>query len=344
MTGISFYNFITIYRPKLSTRADDKVAVLVPMRDERENILNLITDLQNQSGAPGAHFYLLDDNSSDGTYELAAEHVDTRFTLLRGRPLPAGWSGKPWALAQLESASSEAVILTIDADVRLEKHAIASALTLLATSGLDFISPYPRQIAKSFIEKLIQPLIHWTWIATVPLRFAAKAHRPSMAVANGQFFMVTRTALHAVGGFGAVKNEVLDDVMLARTLLRHGFSGTATEGASIASTRMYSSWREICNGYGKSLWKAFGGKLGPYVAMAVIYLTSIYPFILLARGEFFGLILAFYLIVTRTISAVIARERSIYTLLHPLSALLFIYLIGYSVINHDRITWKGRSL
>ena len=346
MTVISFYNFITIYRPKKSSQASDRLAVLVPMRNERENARFLITDLKEQKGVENAHFYLLDDNSSDGTYEESLQQIagDPRFTLIHGKQLPESWLGKPWALSQLESASSEEIILTIDADVRIEKHALASALTLLASSRLDFISPYPRQIAGTFIEKLVQPLIHWTWIATVPLRYAARSKRPSMAVANGQFFMVKRSALVDIGSFYAVHDQVLDDVMLARALMRAGYKGTATEGASIASTRMYSSFKEICDGYGKSLWKAFGGKAGPYLAIGLIYATSIYPFFLMTSGEFFGLILSFYILITRIVSAVIAREKLRYTFLHPLSALIFIYIILYSVINHERITWKGRSL
>ena len=346
MVLLSFYNFITLYRPKKSSQASDHVAVLVPMRNERENVGALITDLKNQVGVSGAHFYLLDDGSTDGTYGEAQLQIDNdpRFTLIEGKPLPPNWLGKPWALSQLEEVSNEEIIVTIDADVRVENFALASALTLLAFSRLDFISPYPRQIAESFIEKLIQPLIHWTWIATVPLRYASRAHRPSMAVANGQFFIVKRSALKEIGGFGAVKGEVLDDVMLARTLIRSGFEGTATEGASIASTRMYSSFQEICNGYGKSLWKAFGGKFGPYLAIAFIYFTSIYPFFLLTNGEFFGLLLSFYILITRIVSAVIAREKLRYTFFHPLSALIFIYIILYSVINHQRIMWKGRTL
>lgn len=344
MALISLYNFATIYRPKRSTHAGDRIAVLVPMRNEEAHVEGLIDSLKAQVGIPQAHFYILDDGSRDRTRALLDEATDgdERFTILQGKTLPDGWLGKPWALAQLEAASSGEVIVTVDADVRLQPHAIASATTLLMTSDLDFISPYPQQIAGTLAEKLIQPLVHWTWIASLPLRFAARSRRPSMAVANGQLFLVKRAALSSVGGFGAVAAEVLDDVMLARALMRGGFRGTAAEGASIAATRMYSSFSDIKQGYGKSLWKAFGGKFGPYVAIALIFFTSIYPFI--NANELYGLILSFYILLTRLVSAVIAREKIRYIFLHPISAALFIYLIAYSLINHSRITWKDRSL
>ena len=344
MTGISLFNLFTIYRPRLSTHVGDAIAVLIPLRNEAENVSELITTLKNQRGVEGAHFYLLNDNSEDETLDLLKRGTegDVRFSILDGKPLPSGWLGKPWALSQLQSESSEDIVITLDADVRLEQYALASATTLLVTSGLDFISPYPRQVAGTFIEKLVQPLVHWTWIATLPLKFAARSHRPSMAVANGQFFLMRRSALESIGGFATISAEVLDDVMLARAFMRAGFTGTAAAGSGIAQTRMYSSFAEIRAGYGKSLWKAFGGPVGPYIAIALIFFTSLYPFLLL--DEFYGWVVIFYLLMTRLVSAIIARERIGYIIFHPLSALILIYLILYSLIRHSRITWKARPL
>lgn len=344
MTGLSFFNLFTLYRPRISTEVGDRIAVLIPLRNEADNVSGLIETLQAQAGVSRAHFYLLNDNSEDETLALLQRQIngDQRFTVIDGAALPSGWLGKPWALSQLENASSEEIIITMDADVRLQPYALSSATMMLHTSGLHFISPYPKQIAGTFAEKLIQPLVHWTWIATLPLRFAARSHRPSMAVANGQFLLVRRSALARVGGFASISSEVLDDVMLARTLMRAGFNGTAAEGASIAQTRMYSSFAQIRAGYGKSLWKAFGGPLGPYVAIAFIFFTSIYPFFLIR--EFYGWVVIFYLLMTRMVSAIIAREKIRYIFLHPFSAALFIYLIIYSLLRHSSITWKERPL
>ena len=344
MTGISLFNLFTIYRPRTSTHIGDALAVLIPLRNEAENVAGLIETLKAQRGVDRAHFYLLNDNSEDETLELLERHTlgDSRFSIINGEPLPTGWLGKPWALSQLERASSEEIVITLDADVRLEPYALASATTLLLTSTLDFISPYPRQVAGTFIEKMIQPLVHWTWIATLPLKFAARSHRPSMAVANGQFFLMRRSALSAVGGFAAISAEVLDDVMLARAFMRAGFSGTAAAGSAIAQTRMYSSFAQIRAGYGKSLWKAFGGPVGPYIAIALIFFTSIYPFFLL--HQFYGWVVIFYLFMTRVVSAIIAREQIRYIFFHPISAAILIYLIIYSLLRHSSITWKARPL
>ena len=105
-------------------------------------------------------------------------------------------------------------------------------------------------------------------MSTIVLRLAEKFPRKSTAVANGQFFVVRKSALDAIGGFESVSTKILDDIELARSLIAAGYKGVVTEGSSIASTRMYSSFDEIRQGYGKSLWKAFGGPIGTAVAIA----------------------------------------------------------------------------
>ena len=89
----------------------------------------------------------------------------------------------------------------IDADVRLNPDAISASLDLMARNNFDFLSPYPQQIAQTWSERLIQPLLQWSWMATVPLRIAQKSSNPAFAIANGQFFLVKSSSLAKIGGF-----------------------------------------------------------------------------------------------------------------------------------------------
>jgi hypothetical protein len=228
--------------------------------------------------------------------------------------------------------------------VRLEPNAIMRSITQLERLRLDFISPYPRQIALTFSEKLIQPLLHWSWMATVILRLAEKYPRRSTAVANGQFFVVRSTALEKISGFTSVSNQILDDIELARSLIAAGFKGVVTEGSGIASTRMYGSFDEIRQGYGKSLWKAFGGRFGAVVAVAFIFITGILPVILIFNGYLTGWFIYAYIVFSREISAIRSRGNPIYAFLHPLSSALLIYLIIYSWAKRGTIQWKGRTV
>lgn len=341
---IAAVNFFQIRTPKATSQLLDSVGVVVPMRNEAENVEGIVATLSAQDGP--FHFYLLDDNSEDKTLELLQRFTagDSRFTVIKGAPLADGWIGKTWALQQLYEASSEDVLVSIDADVRLTNDAINKAVTSLRGARLDFLSPYPRQIAHSFGERLIQPLLQWSWLTTVPLRYAEGARQKSMAVANGQFFVVRRSALDSIGGYQSVKHAVIDDVFLARQLIAHGSSGTVIDGSDIAETRMYASWSEIEAGYGKSLNKAFGSIFGAIFVIVFLFVTSIAPLVLGLLGNPYGWLGFAAIVGSRVLSAIKSRGSVVDSVLHPISIVALIYLIVYSYLVRGTVTWKGRTL
>jgi hypothetical protein len=228
--------------------------------------------------------------------------------------------------------------------VRLTNDAINKAVTLMHGARLDFISPYPRQIAESFAERLIQPLLQWSWLTTVPLRFAESGRQKSMAVANGQFFVVRRSALDSVGGYQIVKHAVIDDVFLARALISSGSSGTVVNGSDIAETRMYASWSEIEAGYGKSLNRAFGSPIGAIFVITFLFATSIAPLILGLLGNPYGWLGFGAIVGTRVLSAIKSRGSVLDSVLHPISIAALIYLIVYSYLVRKTVMWKGRTV
>ena len=341
---IAGVNCVQIRTPKGTSELADTVGVVVPMRNEAENVEGLVATLAAQEGL--FHFYLLDDNSEDETYELLQRFTadDSRFTVIKGAALEDKWIGKTWALQQLFEASKEEVLVSIDADVRLSNDAINKAVTAMNDARLDFVSPYPRQIAKTFAERLIQPLLQWSWLTTVPLRFAERSGQKSMAVANGQFFVVRRLALTSIGGYQSVKHAVIDDVFLARELVKNGSSGTVINGSDIAETRMYASWSQIESGYGKSLSKAFGSIFGALFVVVFLFATSIAPFILGLLGNPYGWLGFGAIVGTRLLSAIKSRGNILDTVLHPISVIALIYLIAYSYLMRGSIQWKGRTV
>ncbi len=341
---IAAVNFFQIRTPKATSELLDSVAVVVPMRNEAENVEGIVATLSAQDGP--FHFYLLDDNSEDQTLDLLQRLTsgDTRFTVIKGAPLADGWIGKTWALQQLFDASSEEIIVSTDADVRLTNDAINKAVTSLRSARLDFVSPYPRQIARSFGERLIQPLLQWSWLTTVPLRYAEGARQKSMAVANGQFFVVRRSALDSIGGYESVKHAVIDDVFLARQLIASGSAGTVINGSEIAETRMYASWNEIEAGYGKSLNQAFGSLFGATFVMFFLFATSIAPLILGLLGNPYGWLGFVAIVGSRVLSAIKSRGSVVDSVLHPISIAALIYLIVYSYLVQGTVTWKGRTV
>jgi len=343
---LTFINAQSIRIPRNARDLSASVAVLLPVRNEAANIVDLVASLKAQTGISDLKFYFLDDNSEDETLELLMREIagDKRFSVTSGQPLPEGWFGKPWALEQLRSKAKANYIVNIDADVRLVPRAICAAINLLIDQKLDFVSPYPKQIAKSFGERMIQPLLQWSWLSTVPLRIAEKSGRTSLAVANGQFFAVRESSLATVAGYSVSKTAVLDDMELARALLRNGFKGCVADGSNIATCRMYNSWAEVKAGYGKSLWAAFGSRFGSFIAITFLFVTGILPLLGAIAGFTSGFYALEFVIISRIIAARVSGGRFLDAFLHPISTLFLIYLIIYSWSARGKVQWKGRTL
>lgn len=341
---IAVANFLTIRRPQSVLLTEPSVTVLIPVRNEAENIAELIDSLTKQSHLSSLEIIFIDDSSTDSTSKLLKTAVSEGATIkvLNAPALPTGWLGKPWALQQGYLIARGEIIVTLDADVRLQPGAIAQSIAMMGDR--DFISPYPKQIAKTFSERLVQPLLQWSWMTTVPLRLAERSSRTSLAVANGQFFLVKKSVLDLIGGFQTIAPEVLDDMKLARALIATGAHGGVADGSSLAQTRMYKNFGEIKAGYGKSLWSAFGTPVGSGAAIAFIFLTGIAPVLAWFSGNPIGLFTYEVIVITRIISAKRSGGRVIDSFLHPISSAILIYLIIYSWRARGKVQWKGRTL
>lgn len=341
---ISLANFITIRRPGLVQEIDKSVSVLIPVRNEAVNINELVDCLTKQSHLKSLEIIFIDDSSTDSTNELLKTAISegAPIKMVNAPELPEGWLGKPWALQQGYLIASGEIIVTIDADVRLTPTAIAQAIAMMGKG--DFISPYPRQIAISFAERLVQPLLQWSWMTTVPLRIAEKSTRPSLAVANGQFFLVTKSALDLTSGFQKIAAEVLDDMKLARVLIATGAHGGVADGSTLAKTRMYKNFSDIKAGYGKSLWSAFPTRLNTGIAITFIFVTGVTPVLVWFSGNPIGLFTFQIIFITRALSAKRSGGRILDSLLHPISSVILIYLIIYSWRARGKVQWKGRTL
>ena len=337
-------NFFTIRRPKPVAETSHPISVLIPVRNEAENIAGLISSLTSQSHLKSLEIIFIDDASEDGTGKLLfeAKSAGAPIKIISAPALPSNWLGKPWALQQGYLKAHGEIIVTLDADVRLAPTAMAQTVAMLGSR--EFISAYPKQIAQTFSERLVQPLLQWSWMTTVPLRIAEKSSRTSLAVANGQFFMVKKSTLDQIGGFESIAKEVLDDMKLARALITSGAHGGVADGSALAQTRMYKNFGEIKAGYGKSLWNAFSNPAGAAIAIAFIFLTGVAPILILLSGNPIGLFTYELMVFTRLLSARRSGGRLLDSLLHPISSVILIYLIIYSWRMRGKVQWKGRTL
>ncbi|WP_280233564.1 glycosyltransferase [Nocardia cyriacigeorgica] len=358
--AVAVWNLLTLRRLIPGPSVDETIAVCVPARNEARRLPELIADLRGQTGVPGLRVLVLDDGSTDDTHAAAlrAAGGDHRITVLRCDAEPAsGWTGKAAACARLAEAADAAVLVFLDADVRLEPAAIAAAVTELRTRRVALLSPWPRQLAVSLAERLVQPLLCWSWATTLPMSVADRGTRPSMAVACGQFLVFDAECYRAIGGHAAVAGSVTEDLDIARTMRRHGMRTAVVAAGTLARTRMYRDRAELEAGYTRWLWSAYGGTAAGGLAVGTIAALSYWlpPLAAIAgRGKVRRTGLLGYAAavagraVARSLDTGRAPRRAdlAAALAHPLSVAAYLYLWCRSrrARSHRTLVWKGREL
>jgi hypothetical protein len=335
------------------------VSVLLPVRDEATNVERCLRAVLASSAVTDLEVLVLDDGSRDGTARIVRTLADEdhRLRLLAAGPgaepalgsPPAGWLGKPWACAQLAAAASGSVLVFLDADVVVEPTGVAATVELMRASGLDLLSPYPRQDSVTVAERLVQPLLQWSWLTTLPLRVAERSARPSLAAANGQLLAVDAAAYRRSGGHAtpSVRAAVLDDIELSRAVRRAGGHGGIVDGTDVARCRMYDGWPSLRAGYSKSLWAAFGSPARGLAVAAAATVVYVVPAVAAVAGSPVGATGYAAGVVGRVLVARRVGGRMWPDVLaHPLSVAAFDLLMVDSVRRRraGSLTWKGRTL
>ncbi|QVT78331.1 4,4'-diaponeurosporenoate glycosyltransferase [Nocardioides aquaticus] len=329
--------------------APEPVCVLLPVRDEERHVTGCVAALlATLDRYPGpARLVVLDDGSTDGTGRLLADLAarDARVEVVPGSPLPAGWLGKTWACHQLaQHAGDAAVLVFVDADVRLAPSALPATMALLRDAGLDLVCPYPRQQAEGVAERLVQPLLQWSWMSTLPLGLAETSPRPSLGAANGQLLAVDAGAYRRLGGHAAVRGDVLEDLALLRALKAVGGRGGVADGSAVATCRMYDGGRALREGYAKSLWTAFGSPAGGVAVVGLLVWAHVVPAVAALGGSRAGTVGYAAGVASRALVARRTGGRAGDALAHPVSVVALGLLVLDSLRGHRRGTlrWKGR--
>jgi chlorobactene glucosyltransferase len=252
----------------------------IPIRDEAREIPRLILEL-----APfKARVLFLDDESEDdGPRQL----TQAGFRVLKGKPLPMGWTGKNWACYQLGQVATGDILIFMDADVRMQKKALSATLDLFEDPRLGAFSVFPQQITPSWWEQCLVPwVMHWSLFGWLPLTLVGSVRSPSVVAACGQWFAWRREVYFGLGGHEAVKNQVLEDMMLARKIKEAGFKFRTLLSLGCLQARMYHGWKEIQAGFGKNMFLLVGGRwtsMALVVSILLFYIFS--PLVCWLRGH-----------------------------------------------------------
>lgn len=348
-------NLRLLRRPNVEAPATpERVSVLIPARNEEAHIEQTVRSLLAQTGIDDLEVIVLDDGSSDRTAAILRTIDDARLTVITEPDLapPDGWLGKPWACQRLADRATGSVLVFADADVHFERDAVRAAVDELRAAGFALVAPYPRQIADTWLERLVQPLVTWSWVATMPLGWAERSTRPSLSAANGQFLVVDTASYRAIDGHGAVRGDVLEDIALMRAMKRAGHRTATVDGSQLAECRMYDSPEAVTDGYGKSLWAAFNGPAGSVAVNGLLVAAYVVPAIgMVAARTRATRVHAVLGVAAGVTSRVLVAHRTGErawpdALAQPASITAFVALNALSWQRHvtGTNTWKGRPV
>lgn len=345
----AIYNSATA--PRLEGKAAEgragaapKVSLLIPARDEEENLAILMPMLAALDW-PALEILILDDESRDGTARIAASG---RARLLDGRPLPAGWLGKNWACQQLAEAATGEILVFCDADVRPAPDAIAATVGCLRAYRADAATGLPRQIAGTWSEKAVLPvLLGLPLMGFLPLAQVPRLRSPLVSIGCGQWFAFTRAAYRAMGGHAAVRREVVEDLALGRRVKQAGFTLVAFLSTRLIATRMYGDFASLWRGFSKNMVVLTGtGFLRPPAILAAFALANLAPWLMPLLGYRAWLIPLALWLAARWLTARALGEARWAWLWSPVGAALIPCLAARSWWLHRARAahWKGRVL
>ena len=241
------------YRP-----GEKSVSVIVPVLNEELRLEPCLAGLAAHGPEIG-EILVVDGGSRDGTGNVVARwsDQDSRIRWLDASPIPEGWNGKPWGLDVGAKAVDPAAewVLTIDADVRPQSGLIRALMAHAERLRLDALSVATPQIVSDWAEAPV----HSSLLATLVYRYGIPGQvfdDPEEVQANGQCFLISRNALREIGGFAAVRGDLVEDVALARRSVRfgqrYGFFETEPAG-SLVTVEMYGGWYDALSNWSRSL-------------------------------------------------------------------------------------------
>ncbi len=343
------------------------ISVLIPARNEELTIERCVRSLVAQT-CERLEILVLDDASSDATAAIVQSIIDElplqqrgRLRLLQGEALPSGWGGKNFACYQLAQHAQGDYLFFTDADTVHDPKMVTTVLDSMQTQHVSLITAQPTYELDSIGERLVVPLLTFTIMTLLPIALITRRPEPSLSTGNGQLLCFERTAYEHIGGHEAVKNRILEDVLLARATKAAGFRIVFVDAQDVVHCRMYRSFSEVWAGFSKNLFAFYNYSL-PFALVALLLniLLFVVPLLLIFTVPLFHLSLAIWLLaaiayllpvlmrVLLTLRFTHRRRIKMFLLclLHPVSIALECLILLNSIRWHYRkrgTVWKGRE-
>ncbi|MGB8842121.1 MAG: glycosyltransferase [Aliidongia sp.] len=229
-----------------------RVVAVIPARDEAAGIGHAVISLLTQDYGGSLAVVVVDDHSTDGTAAIARDAAvacggTDRLRIIAARDLPAGWTGKLWAvaegLAQAETLAPDFLLLT-DADIAHGTRNVAQLVDRAEAENRDLVSLMVKLRCRSWAERAFIPAFIFFFFMLYPPLWAADPRRASAGAAGG-CMLIRPAALSRIGGIAAIRGALIDDCSLAAAIKRSGGRIRLDVTQDTQSLRDYQSGREI---------------------------------------------------------------------------------------------------
>ena len=353
-----FYRFIDLFlnlpnvpniaRPEWDKSPPNlpKLTVVVPARNEEEDIVDCLESLA-ESDYPNLEIIAVDDRSTDKTGELIERMVSKwhgRLRALHITQLPPRWLGKTHAMWTGAKVSQSDWVLFTDGDVIFRKDALRRALAYAEQEKADHLVIYPKWLLKRFDEVIMAGVLQ-----SIPVRpWKMKDPKAKDFIGIGAFNMVRRDVYERVGGFEALRFQVIDDLFFGRNVKRAGFSQHCVFGEDLISLYWAEGALGIANNLTKNTFAVMGYRW--YVAVIALigtFFFSILPFVGIFAGGWLKIASAFPLLGilgSYAMSTPLTNVPWWVVFFHPFGAIVAGYSICRSVFytyKQGGIEWRG---
>jgi hopene-associated glycosyltransferase HpnB len=222
----------------------DELTILIPARNEAGQIGRTLEALKAQ--APQARVLLVDDRSEDGTAAAASAVGLAGLRIVPGREMPAGWTGKLWALDQGLAAVETRRTLMLDADIELAPGFISALFEHQLSRGVRMVSLMATLETNGFWERLLLPAFVYFFKMLYPFRLSNSSF-PRVAAGAGGCVLVDTEVLREIGAFASIRGELIDDCALAARVKAAGHRTWIGLSRAVVSHRSYDGLPMIWN-------------------------------------------------------------------------------------------------
>jgi hopene-associated glycosyltransferase HpnB len=324
-----------------------EITVVIPARNEAEVIQQTLHSIIEQG--PGLSIVLIDDSSEDVTVEKAREMRISNLLIIQSAPLPAGWSGKLWALEQGRRRVTTPYTLLLDADIRLARATVKALREKMDQQGVPFVSLMAVPSMSGCWEKLLMPAFVYFFKILYPFQRVNSRHASLAAAAGGCILMESRL-LDQIGGFESIKSAVIDDCALARRVKSQGFGIWLGLTHSVRSGRSPQRLQEIWDMVARTAFAQLRYSVGLLLLCTLVMLLvyQVPAFTVLSSNNLIRSLSLGSLVIMLLTYIPILRfyNRSLaWALGLPLIAALFLAMAWTSAIRYwrgERTRWKGR--